>query len=378
MELLTASVDDGSLTNRSLRVVVVADPEGRERGQFWEQEIGLYNGSDLAKSGRTAELVGLVRLADDVARQHVGYRQFLINLLPQADMLVLNWDVLKGDPSFGGDVALCWLEHYQYVVRSWVYDGGILVIEGQANQSIPTQQSYDAVLGRSELRVSGAEDPLNARWQDERRTGSACVLTATARRSPLFHRVAYQRLELDKRDKQRSYDAHFPGDPDAPINPDHRIGPWPKMWRGWFIHRPLTRSRLRWVPIMRTADRRPTSQTTMLVAAHGKGAIFASTMYLALGQDCPLLFDVLLRCHGNTHQLPKPRGLGEFIATYSGPLLVLLAAVLFLLAWPQVFGGEQPADWVLYTATALLAFSLGLVRFVWGRLGPWLKDLLGR
>lgn len=136
---MTASLDDRPLVKHSLRVVVVVDPEGRARGQFWKQEIDLYNSSDLARDGRSAELLGLVRLADDVLLPHVGYDRFLINLLPQADLLILNWDVLNGDPSFGGDVALCWLEHYQYVIRSWVYDGGILIIEGQANQaSLPS------------------------------------------------------------------------------------------------------------------------------------------------------------------------------------------------------------------------------------------------
>jgi hypothetical protein len=354
-----------------LEVLVVVDRQGQARGEFWTEEVALYNRSHLSDGGRQA-VCRLLPLADEVALAPTVGPETALELMERAQLLILNWDVANGDPGFGADAAQRWLAHHQYNVWDWVKRGGILVVEGQANWSIPTQEAYDAILGRGEIRVSGNEERLEG-FAHLRRVGRACRFTRAARRSKLFE--SHRHFQLQPAD--RGWDQHFPDtSPDRPIFPQLRTGPWPMLWRGWLRRRLFSRSRFPWIAVMKTSDRAPNSQTTMLVAQYGKGAIFTTTMFLALGQSQPRILDAFLRCHGNTDLLPQRRRWTQVVSDYQSYLIVLAAAALFLL-WPRLFHGDRTPEWLRYTATVLLTLALGLVRVAFRRGARLLRNLLG-
>ncbi len=38
-------------SNKLLKIVIVVDPAGRQRGVFWPEEVDLYNAADDLRSG---------------------------------------------------------------------------------------------------------------------------------------------------------------------------------------------------------------------------------------------------------------------------------------------------------------------------------------
>lgn len=115
----------------------------------------------------------------------------------------------------------------------------------------------------------------------------------------------------------------------------------------------------------------------MLVTTYGKGAIFATTMFLALGQPEPRLLDAFLRCSDHTEWLPQRPRPTQLLINYQNYGIVILAAALFL-TWPLIFGGHAPPEWLRYTATVLLTLALALLRLSLDRLLRFTRDVLGR
>lgn len=352
-----------------LRMLVVVDPKTRGRGEFWTEEARLYNESPFAAAYGPVSCEP-VALAEDVSQTPTKSTEFLLNRMERTQVLILNWDVANGDPMYGADVVSRWFEHYQWNVRDWVKRGGILVIEGQANRAIPHQGAYDKILGELELRVCGPESRVDAGAQLAR-VGSECQLTRAARGSDLFNAFRYRSLT----GTDRTWEDYFPSAPKSAIDPDLKAGPGPILWRGWFRKRLVNRSRLTWVPVFKTAGRRPTNQTTMLVAVHGRGAILATTMYLALSAREPRLLNLFVSCYGHADRLPKRQGVIRLLTAYESYVLVVFAAVLMFVVWPRIF--SPPPAWFLYTSTALLALVLGFVRGLWRRAANLVRDLLG-
>ncbi len=271
----------------------------------------------------------------------------------------MNWDALNGDPSYGADEAARWWRHYRTNIWDWVHDGGILVIEGQANRSIPVQEAYDAILGEHEVLVSGMEDPLHALKQereDVRRVGRACRLTRSARDTGLFRDD--QGMPQEYRPVDRSFADYFPDtrcDPPLPAGLKH---PEPtRLWRGWFRTWSFRRTHFAWTPLLESAEWGRLSHPTLLVAAHGKGAIFASTMHLALGNRNPYLLAAFLRARLDHNLLPKPAW--RIAQRIDRPLAATLAAAVLFLVWQRA-GGEVP-DWLKTLGGGALLLLLPVV-----------------
>ncbi len=202
---------------------------------FWEREVDLYNKSNLS-AGKPLAPPRFVGLADDILQMHTGQAEFMLNHMERAQVVILNWDVINGDPSFGADLASRWVEHYQHNFRAWVRRGGILVLEGQANLSIPVQRAYDAVLGEGEVRLSGMEDPLDVTAQN-RRVGQRCCLTRQALSSELFRSLHGYTLAP----AERNYDDYFPdANAKSPLDPDLKTGPR-RRWQDANLQVPIAR-----------------------------------------------------------------------------------------------------------------------------------------
>ena len=312
---------------KPLRVLVLADRADRARGSHWAQT--LWELRDRVKT----EVV-LRRPADDVVAALDEGKATLIECLRHAEVLVVNWDAINGDPDFGADLALEWCKHRRYNILSWVEDGGVLVIEGQANLGVPTQESYDALLGPRELDVCGLEDRLDVRKQ-QLRVGERCRSTREARSSRLLALVGTELTATGGREHDEMFPPTTAGRLVAPFL---RRGRWPLLYRGWFRFRSqwLRRRRFSWVPLMTTGDRR-INHPTMLVARSGRGAIFASTMLLA-GSNVPGLVEAILESHGALDGLPRERRVSAFLSRHKSDVFVPVAAAIVVTAVSPLLG----------------------------------------
>jgi len=310
---------------KRLRVAVITDWSHCTRGNHWEEVI--------APNHEYTE----VRLADAVAplnQQAVpGGGYSFLQALDDLDVLVLNWDVVNGDPDFGADFTLAWFDHHRGEVLMWVRNGGLLIIEGQTVLSVPSQHAYDRLLGHREVVVCGAEDELDPPAQ-ARRFGAECVVTAAAQRPARFGSSLNRLQPLG----ERSHEEMFPA--------AERVASflarenWKTLYRGWFRLSPLRRrSRLNWCPVIVTTRRSGRRYPTAIAARHGEGAIVATTMFLASTRQHKLIH-ALLDCHGDNSKIPERNAISSiaretFLPAAISAVAGIVAALIFKESWQQ-------------------------------------------
>lgn len=351
-----------------LRVGVIADWEQCSRGLFWDNVL-----TELQPQLRT-ELT-IYRVADRVGNKNLTSKHDINDpassasdesdisnfFVQDCDVLIVNWDAINGDPDFGADFALRWIEHRLPEILIWVRNGGILIIEGQAKLSIPCQSSYDAILGASELAVSGPENELNPVSSFFARTGKECRMTNEAKSSELFDSldVLYPPENVPKHEDM------FPGPAEKLLVSQIRLQKWDCLYRGWFRLRLFSRMRMRWVPLVKTVGRK-WDHPVMLVARHGRGAVFASTMLLASTRQVALI-EALLKSSGAVGSLPKPRIKSQLFSrqvtqTIWPPLAGGVATYAVAEQNPLIEGGAEAAVVVAgIVGFAILGFLLRLI-----------------
>ncbi len=357
----------------TLTVGVLEDWNEFPRFDAWEKLLPQIDPFHFGSRYRFQ--VEVFRLPDLVATGKAGLGAFLQNL----DVLVANWDVANGDPAFGSHLAVDWLDHRRPEILNWVRSGKVLIIEGQAMMSVPSQRAYDSLVGSGELPCCGPEDPQDPLKQ-ENRTGRKCVLTG---RAPMKEGFEMLHKELESRLPPGSLTGKelFPGDLGL-LNPHINHVDWSRtLYRGWFRRTLLPRSCLPWVSIIRTADRGwLKNQSTMQVATVGqndRGAIFATTMFLASVDQRHLIVAMMNCARGNTGHLPKRRSLlSRLQKPWEGIVSIVAGAcaTYFLsrndgirqsVTGPleQLFGEE--ADGILRAVFTLVLVLIG------GALGTW-------
>jgi hypothetical protein len=367
-----------------LRVEVVGDWSRCSRGNFWPEVL-----TELDRRRLVPNTTRLYPLADWTWHPAPGlWRQQLVRVpgesllqhLDCCDVLILNWDVANGDPDFGADLAMRWFSHRRPEILHWVRErGGILIIEGEARLGVPAQASYDAVLGQFQVQVCGEADALRPRRQVER-NGTRCKMTNAARFPALADTSAAPFIHLQSLTaRQRSFDDMFPGTAGLMLSPFLSTGDWQLLYRGWFRWNPFRRKRMPWVPFAKTADRK-FNHPTMLVAKHGTGAVFVSTMFLASSNQLQLV-EAMLRCHGDVARLPDPPRrvlfVRKWILSNVVPLIAAVAALLLgrQLGWDQAVGGNE----VLRLGfLALLALAVAIVAKLRHRLASFVREVTGR
>jgi hypothetical protein len=253
------------------RVIVVTDWKRCSRGVLW--------GPELAK---VTPNVRQVPLADWLTGQGGENPASLIQALEASDVLILNFDCINGDPAFGSDVAQDWFRYRRPEIFQWVAEGGILIVEGQAMLAVPAQAAYDALLGPGELRVSGPSEKFMP-WLEQKRTGGTCHVTAQARKHGFFPGSNLLHCITDS-----AMDHRFPGRAGFMLSLANRKYDWRMLYRGWFPRVPTFRRRFNWVPLIKTEGER-FNHAVLLAARHGKGVMFASTMWLAGTGQTPII-----------------------------------------------------------------------------------------
>jgi len=305
-------------------------------------------------------------------------------------VLIVNWDAANGDPEFGSHLALQWLEHRRPEILLWVRDGGILIIEGQAVLSVPSQRAYDGLVGPFELPVCGPEDPQNPARQGAR-IGDRCRKTKRAPTASGFDNVP-DKMQI-RGDQTQA--ALFPGAAIDLLTAHIRNTAWDRaLYRGWFRRvLPWNRS-LPWVSIVETADRDlGKNHSTMQVAKVGQGAIFATTMFLATTRQDELVLALLNCANRNTAHLPRPAlivdqlqkrwqagltFLAGIVAGYSSGLTPLVNHAAAAID-PGFRGfAEETVKSVIRVAFVLFGVALFLLlKFVGGRVVRTVKGFVG-
>jgi hypothetical protein len=275
--------------------VVVIDWKTCYRANLWKEEFKNLN-RDLIDCDKCVE----VCLVDSPA---------LLYELETRQILIFNFDSINGDPAFGSDFALRWLQIHHLRLLRWVEQGGTLIIDGQTRQSIPTQESYDALFGHRELAVSGLGDgaPFGRAALDQSRTGDSCKVTAKA--FSLFNGLDSIRMQTPL-----AVETLFPGSARFVIydNADEPKAVAP-LFRGWFTRIPVLTQRLNWMPLVETAYSHVSNHPVLMGARVKKGAVFLSTMILA-GTGQARLIEQLIRL-GDQHS--------AFRAVESSPMKML-------------------------------------------------------
>jgi hypothetical protein len=332
------------LMAKSLRVLVVIDREDRHRGEHWGTVL-----DEVRARGLIDPVVTLWPLADRIRAPLSADRVFW-EQLSETDVLVINWDAVNGDPDFGADIALRWFEVRWPAVRSWLNNGGLLILEGQALLGVPYERAYASVLGPREVRVSGVEDPRVPEAQAKRMRGDS-QMTRAAKRVRGF-----ENLDVLTPLPNLTFDDLFPPQTAGRLLAPsiRRLSFGDMLYRGWFRRR-TSRSTLPWVPYARRAKRWPLNYSTLLGAKCAqKGIAFASTILLSATRQVALV-EALLLTHGNVAALPDPAPFTRFLAKHLPKLAAgILSALLLALADPSAASRTFVAPAIGLAVTLLL------------------------
>src|SRR5207244_10474836 len=111
-------------SSRPLHVIVLVDRNRRSlrRRSFWN---GIM---------KTEPIRGTVRCRSlsvyDELRRNSNPGRILLDR-GKTDAVVLNWDVINGDPVYGADRTQYFLDHYCIDLKAWLEQGGLLLMESQ-------------------------------------------------------------------------------------------------------------------------------------------------------------------------------------------------------------------------------------------------------
>jgi hypothetical protein len=343
-----------------VKVGVISDWARAGRGNAWELLLSELN---------PAPEVTVYPIADLIVAPVVPVveRQGLLQNIHKERVLIINWDAANGDPEFGGQLCQRWLEHRRPEIIQWVYKGGVLLIESQTTLGTPCQAAYDAAVGKGELPTSGLDDPTNPLKSLTTRSGKAARKTSRFPKDFGFGAV-------DERIVARNAYPDVKPFPDTTtgllIEALRNVDPGPFIWRGVF-RKPLRGREFPWVSIMETADGSRFRQSVMQVAKLGSGAIFATTMMLAMTGQHELV-GAIIRCpDGNTGHLPSPVAAVERAKTGVKVILPILVGLA-----PLYWKFDLPA-WLKVLFVPLGIAVVIAVTWLYGRSRRFVRNILG-
>ncbi len=330
---------------RPKRALIVADWERLSRAVHWEDDLRELQPHIISEAK-------VIRLADSPAS--------LLRELVNWDILILNFDSINGDPIFGSDAALAWFRHRDPELLGWVAKGGILIVEGQTMLSVPTQESYDALFGQAELRVSGPSvKPVPGLEEDK--TGGHCKITNKAKRYNLFPGATKITCTEGLR-----VDHFFPYPANLALSTTNEVSNWSLLYRGWFSRLPAISGRFRWVTLVETDDRQ-INQRVLVGAGYGKGATFVSTMLLAGTGQTRNLIRSLVQWNPDDNPLPKPWWQPQKALRWAAaPLFSAVASVITTEVLKLTGVRRVGSQWLWAGGlTVALTLVISITRWIW-------------
>ena len=131
-----------------IRVCILIDSSNarQRRKCFWPQALQEWQKPGALGSRLVWQEVALQEVV--AQGKHLDLRQY--------DVVVVNWDLLNGDPVFLSDRSQLIARHYATDLRHFVRRGGLAIVECQAVMWSPCQPAYDCIItaaGLPGLRV---------------------------------------------------------------------------------------------------------------------------------------------------------------------------------------------------------------------------------
>jgi hypothetical protein len=238
--------------------IIVEEEKEYKRVNFWPAAINRFEDD----------------LKNTIEKINITPNNFAL-IEQRCDILIVKWDAANGDGRFGSSEVLRQIKYNKNGIEDFVKNGGVLIIECQSHHGIPRQVAYNGILKPfGFVRVSDDE---------VQRLG--------------FY-VRRKDLPYSKQKGQRKYSPEvdnpllkylpekiFPS-PDIDtvskpwFTPKEKVAPWVldrtypgKVYSGWFIS-----FSKEWKPLLYDEEG---IHPVMIWLPHGKGAVIASTMYLA-------------------------------------------------------------------------------------------------
>jgi hypothetical protein len=185
------------------------------------------------------------------------------------DVVIFNWDVLNGDPTFASDRSQQIARYYAPALRRFVELGGLVVLECQAVRWSPCQNAYDAILveaGLPRLRVANSK-----------RISFGFSVKPAKRlvgQHPFLPTGLPHQIEAGECDWNRAR-AWFPRYSVSLKVVRALQGTWHRVYSGAFVRV----KKRHWQPILYTEDGR--YPVACVYHNRGEGAYLVTTMYLA-------------------------------------------------------------------------------------------------
>jgi len=193
------------------------------------------------------------------------------------DVVIFNWDVLNGDPTFSSDRSLQIARYYAPALRRFVAQGGLVVLECQAILWSPCQDAYDAILVEAGLPRLRAANSKRISFGFSVRPAKRLV-----GRHPFLPIGLSRQIEAGECEWNRAQ-PWFPRDSVSLEAVQALQGTWHRMYSGAFVG--VTKRH--WQPILYTEDGR--YPVACVYHNRGEGAYLVTTMYLASSSVTELL-----------------------------------------------------------------------------------------
>jgi hypothetical protein len=266
-----------------INVCVVKDSTDIMRGRtcFWSDALQRWS-----RPNRRGDYIVVTELSlpeEVVKAKYIDFGRY--------DVVVFNWDVLNGDPTFSSDRSQNIARYYARDLSKFIDKGGLVIVEAQATLWSPCQEAYDSVLvgaGLPRLRVI---DSNRIRFGFSVRPN---------RRLLGQHPFLPQAIGQSIRANLCQWNSKRPWFPDSSVSLETIqmfVGTRSRMYSGAF-------SRLKsrhWQPILFTEDGR--FPVACVYHRGGRGACLVTTMYLAASNVTELLRPMTVDWHRSRREL---------------------------------------------------------------------------
>jgi len=190
------------------------------------------------------------------------------------DVIIIKWDAANGDHNFGSDDIANQLEHNKPDLKEFIKNGGVLIVECQSNNWLPSQKTYDVILN-SLGSIKVYDDQPSSTGFYVRRVGLPHTSIFKQDYSvnddhPILKNLSEKIYPLPNLNKKQ--EPWFK--PLDSVSSDVLCKTYPnKVYVGWF-----TSFSREWRPLLYDEDH---EHAVMIWRPFGKGAVIASTMFLA-------------------------------------------------------------------------------------------------
>jgi hypothetical protein len=256
-----------------------------KREFFWDDVVDYFNKEFLINIG-CFDIIG----PENLRNMH------------NYDILIINWDAANGDQKFGSDRLLNEIQNNKPKLKDFVKDGGILIVECQSNNWLPSQSAYDAILNSmGSVRVTD-EEPSRVGFFVRRVNLPHIEILGgdyfADNDHPILKKLPEKIYPLLIFNEGKSYNSWYKDrwfNPRNSVNSNVLCKTYPnKVYVGWF-----SSYSKEWKPLLYDEDNK---HPVMIWRPYDKGAVIISTMFLASSFIPQLILNIFSKDFKNQMQ----------------------------------------------------------------------------